>query len=575
MSCVYCDPKSTMRIFSEWISTRTSGAAPTWTWTWSWTPASAASIRPVVRRFLLDDDVVHVALAQAGGGDPHEARLLAELLDRLAAEVAHAAAEPAGELEERHLDGPLVRDPPLDPLGHELVGVRDVRLEVTVLRALLHRAERAHAPVRLVAAPLVEDDLARRLLRAREARADHDRRRARGERLHDVAGELHAAVRDDRDAVLLRRAGAVVHRGDLRDADAGDDARRADGAGPDAALHRVDARLAERLGRLERRDVPRDDLDVLEVLLRGADRVDDAAAVPVRRVDRDDVHPRLEERLDPGLPVDADADGGAAQKPAERVLRGVRVLLDLLDVLDRDEPLQLEGVVHDEQLLDAVGVKEVLRLVDRHPDAGGDEVPRHHLLDALLEVLLEAQVAVREDADEPAPLDHRDAADPVLAHEAHRAVDRGVRLDRHRVGHDGGLELLDLHDLRRLLLDRQILVDEPEPAGGRHGDRHARLGHRVHRGGHDRDVDLDVAGEPGRRLDRLRQHVRFGREKQDVVERERQSQVVAIEHADVYATPRWTVKARLPARPSVWDDGRRWRDRTTSGAASARPSGCC
>src|SRR6266508_2686881 len=188
MSCVYCDPKSTMRIFSEWISTRTSGAASTWTWTWtwtwSWTPASAASIRPVVRRFLLDDDVVHVALAQAGGGDPHEARLLAELLDRLASEVAHAAAEPAGELVERHLDGPLVRDAPLDPLGHELVGVRDVRLDVRVLRDLLHRAERAHAPLRLVAAPLVEEDLARRLLGAREERADHDGGGAGCVRLH-------------------------------------------------------------------------------------------------------------------------------------------------------------------------------------------------------------------------------------------------------------------------------------------------------------------------------------------------------------------------------------------------------
>src|SRR6266542_4067921 len=391
MSCVYCDPKSTMRIFSEWISTRTSGAAPTWTWTYTtlFRSASTGSVRPVVRRFLLDDDVVHVALAQPGGGDPHEARLLAELLDRLAAEVAHAAAEAAGELVERHLDGPLVRDAPLDPLGHELVGVGDVRLEVAVLRALLHRAERAHAPVRLVAAPLVEDDLARRLLGAREERADHDGGGAGGERLHEVAGELHAAVGDDRDAVLLRGPGAVVHSGDLRDPDAGDDARRADGAGADAALHRVDARLAERLGRLE-------GLDVLEVLLGRADRVDDAPAVPVGGVDRDDVHPRLEERLDARLAVGADADRGAAQEPAERVLRGVRVLLDLLDVLDRDEPLQLVGVVHDEELLDPVAVEQLLRLLDRDRDAGGDEVLRHHLLDALLEVLLEAQVAVRE-----------------------------------------------------------------------------------------------------------------------------------------------------------------------------------
>src|SRR5512141_3513143 len=156
MSCVYCDPKSRMRIFSEWMSTTAPLASQT------------RSVRPVVRRFLLDDHVVDVALLEAGRRDPDEARLHAQLGDRLAAEVAHAAAEAADELQDRHLDGALVRHAPLDPLRHELVRVGDVRLEVAVLRPLLHGPERAHAAVLLVAAPLVEDDLAGRLLRAGE-----------------------------------------------------------------------------------------------------------------------------------------------------------------------------------------------------------------------------------------------------------------------------------------------------------------------------------------------------------------------------------------------------------------------
>ena len=49
--------------------------------------------------------------------------------------------------------------------------------------------------------------------------------------------------------------------------------------------------------------------------------------------------------------------------------------------------------------------------------------------DRPVEVVLEAQVAVGEDADEPAPrvLDDRDAGDAVLAHQLQRLADRPLR----------------------------------------------------------------------------------------------------------------------------------------------------
>ena len=47
----------------------------------------------------------------------------------------------------------------------------------------------------------------------------------------------------------------------------------------------------------------------------------------------------------------------------------------------------------------------------------------------------------------------------------------------------------------------------PDSALLRHGDGHVRLGHRVHRGADDRDVQPDVAGQPGLRVDLRRHHV--------------------------------------------------------------------
>ena len=153
---------------------------------------------------------------------------------------------------------------PLDALGDELLDVLDVALEVAVLRerAGLHRAERAHAAVLLVALALGVDDLARRLVGAGEDRAEHDRVGAGGDRLGDVARGDHAAVADHGHAVADGDLGDVVDRGDLRHADAGDDPRGADRARPDPDLDRVGAGVDQRLGGLAGRDVAGDQLEL-------------------------------------------------------------------------------------------------------------------------------------------------------------------------------------------------------------------------------------------------------------------------------------------------------------------------
>src|SRR5512137_348513 len=104
MSCVYCEPKSRTRIFSLWMS-------------------MGPLAHPVVRGLLDDDHVVHVALLEAGLGDPDEARPAPELGDARRAQVAHAALQAAHELEDVHGDGSLVGNAPLDPLGDQLVRV--------------------------------------------------------------------------------------------------------------------------------------------------------------------------------------------------------------------------------------------------------------------------------------------------------------------------------------------------------------------------------------------------------------------------------------------------------------------
>ena len=83
-------------------------------------------------------------------------------------------------------------------------------------------------------------------------------------------------------------------------------------------------------------------------------------------------------------------------------LRRVRILDLLLDVLDGDQALQLEVAIDHQQLLDLVPVQNLARRVERGAHRHGDEVlPRHHRRDRPVDVGLEPQVAVRQDAHQP------------------------------------------------------------------------------------------------------------------------------------------------------------------------------
>ena len=63
-------------------------------------------------------------------------------------------------------------------------------------------------------------------------------------------------------------------------------------------------------------------------------------------------------------------------------------------------------------------------------------------------------------------------------------------------------------------------MEDADAAFTRQRDRKPRLGHRVHRGGHDRDLDRDLTRQPGGGRDVIRKHAGLGRNEQHVVERQ-------------------------------------------------------
>jgi hypothetical protein len=209
----------------------------------------------------------------------------------------------------------------------------------------------------------------------------------------------------------------------------------------------------------------------------------------------------------------------------------VRVLDLLLDVLHGDEAAQDAVGVHHRQLLDLVAVEDLLRLRERRPDRRGDEVARgHERRDGLLDVALEAEVAVREDPDEHARgIGDRNAGDLVVRHQLEGLADERVGRQRDRLDDHARLRPLHLVDLGHLGLDREVAVEDADAAEPCEPDREARLRHRVHRRRGDRDRQLDRPRQPRARRHVARQDVRLRRDEQHVVEGESLVPELAVE----------------------------------------------
>ena len=98
-----------------------------------------------------------------------------------------------------------------------------------------------------------------------------------------------------------------------------------------------------------------------------------APRVPVCRVDDEEVDLCVDQRAAARSSVAPDADRRADAQATPLVLRRVRNLDPLLDVLDGDEAAQTAVGVDDRQLLDLVPVEDRVRLGERRADRRRDE----------------------------------------------------------------------------------------------------------------------------------------------------------------------------------------------------------
>ena len=118
----------------------------------------------------------------------------------------------------------------------------------------------------------------------------------------------------------------------------------------------------------------------------------------------------------------------------------------------------------------------------------------HYLVNLTVDVSLEAQVAVGDDADElVVAVNHRDTADMVLLHYVERILHGLSTHDGYRiVNHTVLSSLYDSH-LSCLLLYRHVLVYYADATLTGYCYCHRSLSHGVHSGCDERNLQVNVA----------------------------------------------------------------------------------
>ena len=170
--------------------------------------------------------------------------------------------------------------------------------------------------------------------------------------------------------VAARHRDGVENGRELRHADAGDDARGADRARPDADFDGVGAGIDQRLGAFGGRDVAGNDLHRIRQSLDARHGVEHLPGMAMRGVDHDKIDAGFDQPFGTHETGVANRGRGRDPQPALLVLAGKGIGDGLLDVLDRDQSDAAILRVDHQQLLDAVLMQEPLGLL--LPDAFAD-----------------------------------------------------------------------------------------------------------------------------------------------------------------------------------------------------------
>ena len=117
--------------------------------------------------------------------------------------------------------------------------------------------------------------------------------------------------------------------------------------------------------------------------------------------------------------------------------------------------------------------------------------------------------------------------------------------DGHRIDNHAALTALDAVHFLGLAIDRHVAVNDADAALLRQGNGQVRLGHGIHRGAENRNIESDFSCQAGSRIGFGRQHIAERRLKNQIIEGESLRDARS-DHGDKFITPSQKVKVKKP-----------------------------
>ncbi len=232
------------------------------------------------------------------------------------------------------------------------------------------------------------------------------------------------------------------------------------------------------------------------------------------------VDARTLQRRDARLALRANSDRRADAKAPHPILARMRMANRLVHILHGDQTAQAMLIINQRQLLNPMRLQEFLGLFEIDTGTRGDHLAGHHVAHLLVEAALEAEIAIGQDSDQAALGDYGQPGNPEAFHHGDRFADFLLGTDGDRIDDHAGFIFLDGLDFGGLFFDRQIAMDQSDPAHLRDRDRDSRFGDRVHRTRDERNVQADFGRESGRDVAIGRQQVGRLRNQEHVIESE-------------------------------------------------------
>ena len=412
---------------------------------------------------------MHMAFANAGGGDLHKLGLVLHLLDGGATTVAHAGAQATGHLVNDVDHGTLVGHATFNAFRHKLVRIRVAAagfLEITVGASLLHGANRAHAAVTLVTAALKQNHFTGCLFGTGEHAAHHHRAGTGSNGFGNVTAEANATISNQGHTGAFECCGDTVNCHDLWHTDTGHDAGGANRARANADLDRIRTRLdqSERGG--AGGDVAANHFHMRKILLDPAHPIDHAFAVAMCGVHHNGIHTGTGQQLDALFSALTYAHRRTHTQFALGIPRGIRKTGLFGDVFDGDQAFQLKRVVDHQKTLNFVLIQQDLGLREGGAIGHGHQLftRRHDLAHRQVKTGLKAQIAPGHQTNHLATVNHGKPRHTELLGQRHHLAHRVLWRDHHRVTQHTRLVTLDFGHFGCLLLRRHVFMHDADAA---------------------------------------------------------------------------------------------------------------